>query len=152
MHCCFFSQERVTSILPDNSKCFFWKLCFKRLSKLKISSDFPFLFFSVFFLVIKAAIVSKNTLVYVSIASQKLLSIITTCRKLPWLYRYQNKVLIFVIMKEKLLCPSACQYFKAHLKQSSRCSSFSQSVKRVMMNCRYCPQIPAPPPKTNLSD
>lgn len=152
MHCCFFSQERVTSILPDNSKCFFWKLCFKRLSKLKISSDFPFLFFFCFFLVIKAAIVSKNTLVYVSIASQKLLSIITTCRKLPWLYRYQNKVLIFVIMKEKLLCPSACQYFKAHLKQSSRCSSFSQSVKRVMMNCRYCPQIPAPPPKTNLSD
>lgn len=78
--------------------------------------------------------------------------IIAACRKLPWLYRYQNKVLIFVIMKEKLLCPSACQYFKAHLKQSSRCSSFSQSVKRVMMNCIYCPQIPAPPPKTNLSD
>lgn len=63
----FVSQQRVISILPDNSN-FFWKLCYKRLSKLKISSDF---FSFLFLLIIKATSISKNTLVYVSIASQK---------------------------------------------------------------------------------
>lgn len=38
----FVSQQWVISPLSDNSKCFCWKLCIKRLSKLKISSDFLF--------------------------------------------------------------------------------------------------------------
>lgn len=40
----FVSQQWVISPLSDNLKCFCWKLCIKRLGKLKISSNFLFFY------------------------------------------------------------------------------------------------------------
>lgn len=60
-------------------------------------------------------------------------------------------MLIFVIVKEKLICPSTRLYFKAHLKLSSSWSSSSPSVRSTGDGLCVRPQISATP-QANLLD